>query len=90
MTGERITYQRVVNAAQNLNRRFLTRGSRILWVQQRRNGYVGLDRYEGSSCLSTVRVGTSREIYELLIGAINALDDLEHGKRGAPPASDEV
>lgn len=88
--GERITYQRVVNAAQNLNRRFLARGSSILWVPQRRNGYVAIDRYQGSSCLSTVRVGTSREMYEILVGAMNALDDIEHGKTGAPAASTEV
>jgi hypothetical protein len=77
MMAERITYQRVVNAAQNLNARFLSRGSSILWVPQRRNGYVAIDRYQGSSCLSTVRVGTTREMYEVLYAAMNALDDVE-------------
>jgi hypothetical protein len=35
---------------------------------QRRNGYTGLDHYDGVVCLETLTVGTSREVYNYLQG----------------------
>jgi hypothetical protein len=35
---------------------------------QRRNGYTGLDHYDGPACLETLHVGTAREVYTYLQG----------------------
>ena len=41
---------------------------------QGRNGYTGLDLYDGSSMVRTLTIGTKREVYEYLGAMIAALE----------------
>ena len=41
---------------------------------QGRNGYTGLDLYDGSSMVKTLTIGTKREVYTYLGAMIDALE----------------
>jgi hypothetical protein len=71
-----MTWENVETRVGNLNRRFESRGSSIRYELQGRNGSVALDRYHTDGrCLSTVTVGTKREVGDFLHAAMVALDD---------------
>jgi len=52
---------------------------------QGRNGYVALDLYDGPSCLTNLYNGTTREVYDWLGGAQEALSIL-HRRASSYPA----
>jgi hypothetical protein len=73
--SDRITRPNVDERCANVNRRMESRGSRIRYTVEGRNGYLGLDRYIGEVCQSTVTVGTKGELGEFLHAMMVALDD---------------
>lgn len=69
---ERITKSAVVVRAQNVTQRLQAsgRGVAVEW----RNGYCALDEYQGSTCLRTITVGTTREVAEFLHAMMVGID----------------
>jgi hypothetical protein len=76
---ERVTQKTLDQRIENLNRRMEQRGSRYRYSTEGRYGYTGLDRdsIDGKR-VDTVRIGTKREVAELLHAMMVVLDDAEH------------
>lgn len=83
---ERITRANVEERCANVNRRMESRGSIVRYEVEGRNGYTALDRchveYDATRVpdrrlitMSTVTVGTKREVADFLHAMMVALDD---------------
>ncbi len=76
---ERVTSATLDARVESLNRRMESRGSIYRYAVEGRNGYTGLDRETQLNGklgrVDTVRVGSKREIAELLHAMMVALDD---------------
>lgn len=70
--SERINSAAIANRVANVNRRIESTGRHL--KAQRRNGYVGLDEYQGEACIRTVTVGTKREIADFLHAMMVGID----------------
>ncbi len=77
--SDRITRETLPRAIDGLNRRMESAGSIYRYSVEGRNGYTGLDREtrmgDTMGRVDTVRVGTKREIYELVHAMQVVLDD---------------
>jgi hypothetical protein len=69
--AERITRADVDTRCENLNRR-LTNGRQV--QAQGRNGYIGLNEYDGGSVVRTITVGTTREVGDFLHAMMVGID----------------
>jgi hypothetical protein len=85
---ERITNETIRARLHNVNRRLAK--TDVVWVTQGRNGAVAIDRGRRSdgAILSTITVGTKREVADFLHAAMVALDDARvEGSSDNPPVS---
>jgi len=68
---ERVSHRDVVARAESVSARL--RGD-LRVVPQRRNGYTGLDLYDGAGCVDTLATGTARTILLYLSAMSRTLD----------------
>lgn len=86
---ERLTRANLDARCDNVNRRFESRGSGIRYALQGRNGGIGLDRVDSADpdrVLSTVMLGTTREVGDFLHAVMVGLDDAAQRPRHATDA----
>jgi len=75
--NDRVTKDTLNRRTGNLNRRLRDLGGgpdgrHVQW--QGRNGHVGLDEYDGTTCVRTLTVGTKREIADFLHAMMVGID----------------
>jgi hypothetical protein len=57
---------------EDVNRRIASSGRHLKW--QSRNGYIGLDEYDGQACIRTLTIGTKPEVADFLRAMMIGID----------------